>query len=104
MAQAVADYQSSRLGAFLESPEVVREYLGTILAGEGPESLIIGMREIVNFCGGPEFFSRKTGLERAIVDEIMLEGKIPSLASVSKMLKALGLRIAFKPNVTILLA
>lgn len=82
------------LKAHLADPDQAARYL-TACYEEGPEVFLQGMRDVVEAQGGMARAARLAGLNRESLYRQLSRRGNPSLASLSAVLNALGLRLHF---------
>lgn len=81
---------------YLKTPEDRAAYIDAILE-EGDTSLIAsGLGEIAKSIGVSEF-ARQTGLSRETIYKGLVPGGNPTLETITKAAKALGLRLTVAP-------
>jgi len=81
---------------YLETPEDRAAYLEAILEEGDPSLIAAGLGEIARAVGVTEF-ARQTGLSREAIYKGFAPGGNPTLDTLTKATKALGLRLTVAP-------
>lgn len=80
----------------LDDPETAAEYL-TACYEEGPEVFLVGLRDVVEAQGGVARAAELSKLNRESLYRLFSRAGNPRLSSLSSVLSALGLKVAFEP-------
>ncbi len=81
---------------YLATPEDRAAYLDAILEDGDPSLIAAGLGEIAKSVGVSEF-ARKVGLSREAICKGFVPGGNPTLETIAKATKALGLRLTVTP-------
>jgi probable addiction module antidote protein len=81
---------------YLTTPEDRAAYLDAILDEGDPSLIASGLGEIAKAIGVTEF-SRRTGISREAIYKGLVPGGNPTLDTIAKATKALGLRLTVAP-------
>lgn len=81
----------------LDDPETAAEYL-TACYAEGPEVFLVGLRDVVEAQGGVARTAQLSKLNRESLYRLFSRDGNPRLSSLSSVLSALHLRVAFEPT------
>jgi probable addiction module antidote protein len=81
---------------YLDSEEMVAEYLNTVLEDGNSSDLITAIGHIAKSIGMTKI-SEKTGLSRPSLYKALSEGSKPQFGTIMKVLKAVGGQINVKP-------
>lgn len=79
----------------LSDPEVAAEYL-TACYEDGPETFLVGLRDVVEAQGGVARAAQLSKLNRENLYRLFSRGGNPRLSSLNAVLEALGLRVTFE--------
>lgn len=83
------------LATHLATPKHAADYLNAI-AAEGDLALLLkALRKVVEAQGGVGALARKTGLGRTSLYKTLSASGNPEIATLDKILKVFGLRVAF---------
>ncbi len=82
---------------YLDSDEMIAEYLNTVLE-EGNESDLISAIGTIAKAIGMKKISQETGLSRTSLYKALTDGANPQFTTVMKVLKAIGGTIQIHPN------
>ena len=85
-----------KVQTYLETPEDRAAYLEAILEEGDPSLIAAGLGEIARAVGVTEF-ARQTGLSREAIYKGFAPGGNPTLDTLAKATKALGLRLTVAP-------
>jgi len=85
-----------KVQTYLETPEDRAAYLEAILEEGDPSLIAAGLGEIARAVGVTEF-ARQTGLSREAIYKGFAPGGNPTLDTLTKATKALGLRLTVAP-------
>ena len=77
---------------YLKTPEDRAAFLDAVLEDGDPSMIAAGLGEIAKAIGVSEF-SRQTGISREAIYKGLVPGGNPTLETISKAAKALGLRL-----------
>lgn len=80
----------------LGSPEAVAAYMQAALETEDPSFIAVALGDVAE-ARGVTAFAEETGISRETISETFKAGGNPTLATVAKVTKALGLRLAVVP-------
>ncbi len=81
---------------YLKTPEDRAAYLDAILEEGDPSLIAAGLGDIAKAVGVTEF-ARQTGLSREAIYKGLIQGGNPTLDTLTKATKALGLRLTVAP-------
>lgn len=79
----------------LSDSEVAAEYL-TACYEDGPETFLVGLRDVVEAQGGVARAAQLSKLNRENLYRLFSRGGNPRLSSLNAVLEALGLRVTFE--------
>ena len=82
--------------AILRDPEAAALYLEESLAAGDTDAFKLALRNVVEAQGGMAALARETELSRETLYRTLSEGGNPTLETLSKVLGALGLRVAVR--------
>jgi len=82
---------------YLDSEEMIVEYLNTVLAEGDSSDLIVAIGHIARAIGMTKI-AEKTGMSRPSLYKALAEGAKPQFETVFKVLKAVGGEISIKPS------
>ena len=82
---------------YLKTPEERAAYLEAILEDGDPSLIAAGLGEIARAVGMTDL-ARQTGISRETLYKSLAPGGNPTLATISKIAGALGLRLAVVPG------
>jgi probable addiction module antidote protein len=82
---------------YLSTPEDRAAYLEAVLEDGDPSLIAAGLGEIARAIGVTEF-ARRTGLSRETIYKGFVLGGNPTLETLAKTTKALGLRLTVAPE------
>lgn len=89
----VRDYKDG-LWADLQDPEFAVAYLNAALEEDAPEVFLLHLRDVAEAWGGLGKLAADTQLAREALYRMLSTQGNPQLASLDKLLHALGLRLA----------
>jgi probable addiction module antidote protein len=78
----------------LDDPEVAAEYL-TACYEQGPETFLVGLRDVVEAQGGMTRAAQVSKLNRESLYRLVSRGGNPRLSSLNSLLSGLGLKLTF---------
>ena len=81
---------------YLDSKEMVAEYLNTVLEDGDSSDLIVAIGHIAKSIGMTKI-AEKTGMSRPSLYKALSEGAKPQFSTIMKVLKAIGGQIKVKP-------
>ena len=81
---------------YLDSNEMIAEYLNTVLAEGDSSDLIAAIGNIAKAIGMTKI-SEETGLSRTSLYKALSDGSKPQFETIMKVLKAIGGQINIKP-------
>ena len=81
---------------YLDSEEMIAEYLNTVLEDGDSSDLIIAIGHIAKSIGMTKI-AEKTGMSRPSLYKALSEGAKPQFGTIMKVLKAIGGQINGKP-------
>jgi len=81
---------------YLDSEEMIAEYLNTVLEDGDSSDLIIAIRHIAKSIGMTKI-AEKTGMSRPSLYKALSDGAKPQFGTIMKVLKAIGGQINVKP-------
>ena len=81
---------------YLDSEEMIAEYLNTVLEDGDNSDLIIAIGHIAKSIGMTKI-AEKTGMSRPSLYKALSEGSKPQFETIMKVLKAIGGQINVKP-------
>ena len=81
---------------YLESEEMIAEYLNTVLEDGNSSDLIVAIGHIAKSIGMTKI-AEKTGMSRPSLYKALSEGAKPQFGTIMKVLKAIGGQINVKP-------
>ena len=84
------------IAEYLDSKEMITQYLNTVLEEGNDEDVIIAIGHIAKAIGMTKI-SEKTGLSRASLYKALSDGAKPRFATIMKVLKAIGGHIQINP-------
>src|SRR5690554_7790054 len=92
------DMETSKfdLANYLDSEEMIAEYLNTILEDGDSSDLIVAIGHIAKSIGMTKI-AEKTGMSRPSLYKALAEGAKPQFETIIKVLKAIGGQINVKP-------
>ena len=82
---------------YLDSKEMIAEYLNTVLEEGNNADLINAIRHIAKAIGMTKI-AEETGLSRPSLYKALSDGAKPQFATIMKVLKAIGGRIQVNPT------
>jgi len=82
---------------YLDSKEMIAEYLNTVLEEGDNEDLILAIGHIAKAIGMTKI-SEETGLSRPSLYKALSDGAKPQFATIMKVLKAVGGQIKVSPT------
>lgn len=85
---------------YLKTPEDQVAYVESFLEDGNAELLAVALGDIARARGVSEF-ARETGLSREAIYKALAPGGNPTLDTLNRALRALGLRLAVKPLVAV---
>ena len=92
-----SDHDTMVVEMFREDPEFAAEYLNGVLEDGGQEELMLAMRRIAEAFGGVAELAKRTNLHAKTLYRTLSPQGNPELKSLTKLLGAMGLRIAVAP-------
>ena len=81
---------------YLDSEEMIAEYLNTVLEDGNSSDLIVAIGHIAKSIGMTKI-AEKTGMSRPSLYKALSEGAKPQFGTIMKVLKAIGGKINVKP-------
>ena len=81
---------------YLDSEEMIAEYLNTVLEDGDSSDLIVAIGHIAKSIGMTKI-AEKTGMSRPSLYKALSEGSKPQFGTIMKVLKAIGGQISVKP-------
>ncbi len=84
---------------YLDSNEMIAEYLNTVLEDGNDEEIITALGYIAKAIGMTKI-AEKTGLSRPSLYKALSDGAKPQFATIMKVLKAVGGQIQINPITT----
>ncbi|MFD0932502.1 addiction module antidote protein [Psychroflexus salinarum] len=81
---------------YLESEEMISEYLNTVLEDGDDSDLIVAIGHIAKSIGMSKI-AEKTGMSRPSLYKALSKGAKPQFGTIMKVLKAIGGQIHVKP-------
>lgn len=81
---------------YLDSEEMIAEYLNTVLEDGNSSDLIVAIGHIAKAIGMTKI-AEKTGMSRPSLYKALSDGAKPQFETVMKVLKAIGGQISVKP-------
>lgn len=81
---------------YLDSNEMIAEYLNTILKDGNDAEIITAIRHIAKTIGMTKI-AKETGLSCPSLNKALSDGAKPQFATVMKVLKAVGVQIQVNP-------
>jgi probable addiction module antidote protein len=81
---------------YLQTPEERAAYLEAILEDGDADLIAAGLGEIARAIG-PSELARQTGLSREVIYKGLVPGGNPTLDTIARITKALGLRLTVAP-------
>ena len=81
---------------YLDSEEMIAEYLNTVLEDGESSDLIIAIGHIAKSIGMTKI-AEKTGMSRPSLYKALSEGAKPQFGTIMKVLKAIGGQVSVKP-------
>ena len=81
---------------YLDSNEMIAEYLNTVLEGGDDSDVIVAIGHIARAIGMSKI-SEETGLSRPSLYKALSEGAKPQFETIMKVLKAIGGQIRISP-------
>ncbi len=81
---------------YLDSEEMIAEYLNTVLEDGDGSDLIVAIGHIAKSIGMTKI-AEKTGMSRPSLYKALSDGAKPQFATIMKVLKAIGGQINVKP-------
>ncbi len=81
---------------YLDSEEMIAEYLNTVLEDGESSDLIVAIGHIAKAIGMTKI-AKKTGMSRPSLYKALSEGAKPQFGTIMKVLKAIGGQINVKP-------
>ncbi|MEY2761660.1 MAG: hypothetical protein RLZZ96_1560 [Bacteroidota bacterium] len=82
---------------YLDSPEMISEYLNAVLAEGNDSNLIVALRNIARSIGMAKIAS-ETGMSRTSLYKALSDRSKPQFETVMKVLRAIGGQIQIKPT------
>jgi probable addiction module antidote protein len=92
------DMETSKfdIADYLDSDEMIAEYLNTVLEEGNSSDLIVAIGHIAKAIGMSEI-AEKTGMSRTSLYKALSDGSKPQFDTVLKVLRAIGGQITVKP-------
>ena len=84
---------------YLDSEEMIAEYLNTILEEGDSSDLIVAIGHVAKAIGMTKI-AEETGMSRPSLYKALSEGAKPQFGTIMKVLKAVGGQISVKPAAT----
>lgn len=84
------------IAGYLDSEEMIAEYLNTVLEDGDSSDLIIAIGHIAKSIGMTKI-AEKTGMSRPSLYKALSDGAKPQFGTIMKVLKAIGGQINVKP-------
>jgi probable addiction module antidote protein len=84
---------------YLDSPEMIAEYLNTVME-EGDDSEIVTAIGYIAKAIGMSKIAEETGMSRPSLYKALSEGAKPQFSTIMKVLKAVGGQIRIEPLAT----
>lgn len=84
------------LADYLDSEEMIAEYLNTVLEDGDSSDLIVAIGHIAKSIGMTKI-AEKTGMSRPSLYKALSDGAKPQFETIMKVLKAIGGQINIKP-------
>jgi probable addiction module antidote protein len=81
---------------YLDSEEMIAEYLNTVLEDGNSSDLIVAIGHIARSIGMTKI-AKKTGMSRPSLYKALSDGAKPQFETIMKVLKAIGGQINVKP-------
>ena len=81
---------------YLDSEEMIAEYLNTVLEDGDSSDLVVAIGHIAKSIGMSKI-AEKTGMSRTSLYKALSEGAKPQFDTIMKVLKAIGGQIKVKP-------
>ena len=81
---------------YLDSEEMITEYLNTVLEEGDSSDLIVAIGHIAKSIGMTKI-AEKTGMSRPSLYKALSDGAKPQFGTIMKVLKAIGGQISLKP-------
>ena len=81
---------------YIDSEEMIAEYLNTVLEDGGSSDLIVAIGHIAKAIGMTKI-AEKTGMSRPSLYKALSDGAKPQFETIMKVLKAIGGQINVKP-------
>lgn len=81
---------------YLDSEEMIAEYLNTVLEDGEPSDLIVAIGHIAKAIGMTKI-AEKTGMSRTSLYKALSDETKPQFETIMKVLKAIGGQISVKP-------
>ncbi len=82
---------------YLDSPEMISEYLNAVLAEGNDSNLIVALRNIARSIGMAKIAS-ETGMSRTSLYKALSDRSKPQFETIMKVLRAIGGQIQIKPT------
>lgn len=94
----IIDMESTKfdIADYLDSEELIAEYLNTVLEDGDSSDLIIAIGHIAKSIGMTKI-AEKTGMSRPSLYKALSDGSKPQFETIMKVLKAIGGQINVKP-------
>lgn len=84
---------------YLDSNEMIAEYLNTVLAEGDDAELVIAIGHVAKAIGMTKI-AEKTGMSRPSLYKALSEGAKPQFSTIMKVLRAIGGQISVSPIAT----
>jgi probable addiction module antidote protein len=84
------------IAVYLDSEEMIAEYLNTVLEDGNSSDLIVAIGHIAKSIGMTKI-AEKTGMSRPSLYKALSEGAKPQFETIMKVLRAIGGQINVKP-------
>ena len=82
---------------YLDSPEMISEYLNTVLAEGNDSALIVALGNIARSIGMAKI-ANETGMSRPSLYKALSDGSKPQFETIMKVLRAIGGQIQINPT------
>ena len=82
----------------LKDPEMAAEFLNACFEDDDPELILLALRDVAEALGGINEIAKKTKVSRMTLYRALSKGGNPEFLSLFDILKALNLKLSFKPN------
>ena len=84
---------------YLDSNEMIAEYLNTVLEEGDTSDLIVAIGHVAKAIGMAKI-AEQTGMSRPSLYKALSDGAKPRFATIMKVLKAIGTQIQVNPKIT----